>query len=69
MLIHLRSGEFWHSWVYKISKGHAQFTKKLGMTFANFVDPGVPEFAGTEMNQHSGDTLASQKEKNLHKKA
>jgi hypothetical protein len=33
------------------------------MTYPNFVHPGVPKIAGTEMNQHSGDTLASQKGK------
>ena len=36
-----------------------KFTEKIGMTFAKNRTYGVPEFAGTEVNQHSGNLKAS----------
>jgi hypothetical protein len=36
-----------------------KFTENFGMTFAENRTYGVPEFAGTEVNQHSGNLKAS----------
>ena len=42
-------------YVLLLAKVMPKFTKIFGMTFAKNVTYGVPEFAGTEVNQHSGN--------------
>jgi hypothetical protein len=37
-----------------LAKVMPKFTKNFGMTFAKNITNGVPKFAGTEINQHSG---------------
>ena len=50
MSINFRSGKFW----YSICPIFSKVMLKFSMTFAENRTYGVPEFAGTEVNRHSG---------------
>ena len=56
MSINFRLGKFRVFHIsYCLAKVMPKFTENFGMTFAKNRAYGVPEFAGTEVNQHSGN--------------